>query len=127
MKDGTGTVKRHKDGKAFTVICAVIAEMDLAVLNLINVFFISKGLGDEGVSAYEIVVPCLFLVCGFIALGYNGIQAVCSKDYGSGDKELFNRHKNAGYGNVRLFPGNFILYRNAFHGIGTLNCLHRAV
>lgn len=91
------TERTTTDSKFLTVFCAVIAEMDLAVLNLINVFFISKGLGDDAVSAYELVMPCLFLVCGIIALGYNGIQAVCSKDYGSGNKEMFDRHKNAGY------------------------------
>ncbi|MBR1796979.1 MAG: hypothetical protein IJ757_03065 [Clostridiales bacterium] len=75
----------------------MIAEMDLAVNNLINTFFISRGLGDNGTAAYQIVAPCFMLVCAFIALMYNGVQAVCSKDYGSDDKEKFNCHKNSGY------------------------------
>jgi len=83
--------------KFFIFFCAMIAEMDLAVVNLINVFFISRSLGDDGVAAYEIIFPCLLIVGGVIALVYNGVQAVCSKDYGSGDKEMFDRHKNAGY------------------------------
>lgn len=33
-------------------LCAIIAEMDLAVNNLINTFFISRGLGESGAAAY---------------------------------------------------------------------------
>lgn len=78
-------------------LCAVIAEMDLAVNNLINSLFITRGLGANGAAAYELVVPCLMVVSAFMALGYNGIQAVCAKDYGARDRETFERHKNAGY------------------------------
>lgn len=78
-------------------LCAVIAEMDLAVNNLINSLFITRGLGADGAAAYELVVPCLMVVSAFMALGYNGIQAVCAKDYGAQDREAFERHKNAGY------------------------------
>ena len=109
------TERTTTDSKFLTVFCAVIAEMDLVVLNLINVFFISKGLGDDAVSAYELVLPCLFLVCGIIALGYNGIQAVCSKDYGSGNKEMFDRHKNAGYtwmiGILAFMAVSFLIFK----------------
>ena len=79
------------------VVCALIAEMDLAVNNLINLFFISRWLGDDGAAAYEIVMPCLMLVSAFMVLGINGMQVVCSKDYGANNREAFERHKNAGY------------------------------
>lgn len=79
------------------LFCAIIAEMDLAVNNLINVFFISRGIGSEGAAAYELVMPCLMVVSACMALGYNGVQAVCSKDYGADDREMLARHKNAGY------------------------------
>ncbi len=79
------------------LFCALIAEMDLAVNSLINVFFISRNLGTEGAAAYELVMPCLMVVSAVMALGYNGMQAVCAKDYGAGDRESFERHKNAGY------------------------------
>ncbi len=36
-------------------------------------------------------------VSAFVALGYNGVQAVCAKDYGASDFTMFERHKNAGY------------------------------
>lgn len=82
-------------GKA--LFFALIAEMDLVVKNLINIFFISRFLGSEGAAAYEIVMPCVMVASAFVALGYNGVQAICAKDYGAGDFEAFERHKNAGY------------------------------
>ena len=82
-------------GKA--LFFALIAEMDLVVINLINIFFISRFLGSEGAAAYEIVMPCVMVASAFVALGYNGVQAICAKDYGAGDFEAFERHKNAGY------------------------------
>jgi len=80
-----------------TLFFALIAEMDLVVKNLINIFFISRFLGSEGTAAYEIVMPCVMVASAFVALGYNGVQAVCAKDYGARDFEAFERHKNAGY------------------------------
>ena len=79
------------------VFCAMIAEMDLVVISLINTYFIGNDVGAVGVAAYEIVMPCMLLMCAFVSLGYNGMQTVCSKDYGAKDFEAFERHKNAGY------------------------------
>lgn len=83
------------DSKA--VFFAMIAEMDLVVKNLINIFFISRFLGAEGSAAYEIVMPCIMVVSGVVALGYVGVQTVCAREYGAGDFDGFDRHKNAGY------------------------------
>ena len=88
--------KTWRDGGK-TLFFALIAEMDLVVKNLINIFFISRFLGSEGTAAYEIVMPCVMVASAFVALGYNGVQAVCAKDYGARDFEAFERHKNAGY------------------------------
>ncbi len=85
-----------------TLFFALIAEMDLVVKNLINIFFISRFLGSEGAAAYEIVMPCVMVASAFVALGYNGVQAVCAKDYGARDFEAFERHKNAGYSWILL-------------------------
>ncbi|MBQ6095295.1 MAG: hypothetical protein IJL09_07815, partial [Lachnospiraceae bacterium] len=85
----------HDSGR--TLFFALIAEMDLVVKNLINIFFISRFLGADGAAAYEIVMPCVMVASAFVALGYNGVQAVCAKDYGARDFEAFERHKNAGY------------------------------
>lgn len=83
--------------KVKLLFCAVIAEMDLAIMNLINVFFIGRGIGAGGVASYGIVIPCAMVEGAVIALGYNGLQAVCSKDYGAKNFADFQRHKNAGY------------------------------
>ena len=83
------------DGKA--VFFAMIAEMGLVIMNLINIFFISRFLGAEGSAAYEVVMPCIMVVSGVVALGYVGVQTVCTRDYGAGDLDGFDRHKNAGY------------------------------
>lgn len=88
--------KTWRDGGK-TLFFALIAEMDLVVKNLINIFFISRFLGSEGAAAYEIVMPCIMVASAFVALGYNGVQAICAKDYGARDFEAFERHKNAGY------------------------------
>lgn len=40
----------------------------------------------------------MFVACALMALCYNGIQAICSKDYGAEDWNAFRRHRNAGYG-----------------------------
>ena len=88
--------KTWRDGGK-TLFFALIAEMDLVVKNLINIFFISRFLGSEGAAAYEIVMPCVMVASAFVALGNNGVQAVCAKDYGARDFEAFERHKNAGY------------------------------
>jgi len=85
-----------------TLFFALIAEMDLVVKNLINIFFISRFLGSEGAAAYEIVMPCVMAASAFVALGYNGVQAVCAKNYGARDFEAFERHKNAGYSWILL-------------------------
>ena len=76
---------------------AVIAEMDLVVKNLINIFFVSRFLGTEGSAAYEIIMPCVMLASAFVVWGYNGVQTICARDYGAGDAEAFARHKNGGY------------------------------
>ena len=47
------------------IFFAMIAEMDLVVINLINIFFISHFLGAEGAAAYEVVMPCIMLVSAF--------------------------------------------------------------
>ena len=88
--------KAWRDGGK-TLFFALIAEMDLVVKNLINIFFISRFLGSEGAAAYEIVMLCVMVASAFVALGYNGVQAICAKDYGAKDFEAFERHKNAGY------------------------------
>ena len=93
--------KAWRDGGK-TLFFALIAEMDLVVKNLINIFFISRFLGSEGTAAYEIVMPCVMVASAFVALGYNGVQAVCAKDYGARDFEAFERHKNAGYSWILL-------------------------
>ena len=85
----------HDSGR--TLFFALIAEMDLVVKNLINIFFISRFLGADGAAAYEIVMPCVMVASAFVALGYNGVQATCAKDYGARDFDAFERHKNAGY------------------------------
>ena len=82
---------------AKTAFFAMVAEMDLVVKNLINIFFISRFLGAEGAAAYEVVMPCVMLASAFVVLGYNGVQAVCAKDYGAKNFAAFERHKNAGY------------------------------
>ena len=71
----------HDSGR--TLFFALIAEMDLVVKNLINIFFIRRFLGADGAAAYEIVMPCVMVASAFVALGYNGVQAVCAKDYGA--------------------------------------------
>ncbi len=96
------------------VVCAMIAEMDLAVNNLINLFFISRWLGDDGAAAYEIVMPCLMLTSAFMVLGINGMQAVCAKDYGANDRESFERHKNAGYSWTIVIMGLLVLVYAVF-------------
>ena len=93
--------KTWRDGGK-TLFFALIAEMDLVVKNLINIFFISRFLGSEGAAAYEIVMPCVMAASAFVALGYNGVQAVCAKNYGARDFEAFERHKNAGYSWILL-------------------------
>ena len=85
----------RESGKA--LFFALIAEMDLVIKNLINIFFVTRFVGAEGAAAYEIVMLCVMVASALVALGYNGVQAVCAKDYGAGDYEAFNRHKNAGY------------------------------
>ena len=98
---GMSDRKTNIDGEWFsgakTIFFAMIAEMDLVVKNLLNLFFISRFLGEEGAAAYEVVMPCIMVVSAFVAMGYNGVQAVCAKDYGAGDLAAFERHKNAGY------------------------------
>ena len=84
-----------ESGKA--LFFALIAEMDLVIKNLINIFFVTHFVGAEGAAAYEIIMPCVMVASALVALGYNGVQAVCAKDYGAGDHEAFERHKNAGY------------------------------
>ena len=76
---------------------SLIAEMDLVVKNLINIFFVTRFLGDEGAAAYEVIMPCVMVGSAFVAMTYNGVQVVCSKDYGADNMEAFRRHKNAGY------------------------------
>lgn len=39
----------------------------------------------------------LWVASAVVALGFNGVQAICAKDYGAGDFDAFERHKNAGY------------------------------
>ena len=95
-------IGRSRFGGVKTIFFAMIAEMDLVVKNLINIFFISRFLGSEGAAAYEIVMPCVMVASAFVALGYNGVQAVCAKDYGARDFEAFERHKNAGYSWILL-------------------------
>lgn len=85
----------RESGKA--LFFALIAEMDLVVKNLINIFFVTRFVGAEGAAAYEIVMPCVMVACALVSLGYNGVQAICAKDYGAGDMEAFECHKNAGY------------------------------
>ena len=80
----------------------LIAEMDLVVKNLINIFFVTRFLGAEGAAAYEIVMPCVMVASALVALGYNGVQAICAKDYGAKDYAAFERHKNAGYSWILL-------------------------
>ena len=79
------------------ILMAMIAEINITVMNVVNIFFVSRYLGTDGAAAYEVVMPCITVVCALIALGYNGLQAVCYKDYGAKDFEAFERHKNAGY------------------------------
>lgn len=109
--------KDRNGNKLLTIFCAMIAEMDLALNSLINTFFIGRGLGDDGLAAFEIVVPCIFVVCACIALFYNGVQTVCSKDYGASDREKFEWHKNAGYtwtiGIMMVLAILFLLFRTS--------------
>lgn len=80
-----------------TLFFAMIAELDLVAKNLLNIFFITRYIGDEGAAAYEVIMPCVMLSTAFVAMSYNGVQAMCSKDYGAGNMQAFKRHKNAGY------------------------------
>lgn len=89
--------------KAFkNIFYSMIAEMDMVVYNLLNLFFITRFVGSDGAAAYEIIMPCLMVVSAVVALGFNGIQAICAKDYGAKDFESFDRHKNAGYAWILL-------------------------
>lgn len=97
-----------------TLFFAVIAEMDLVVKNLINIFFVSRYIGAEGAAAYELVMPCVMLASAFVALSYNGVQTVCARDYGAGDLNAFNRHKNAGYTWILLIMAALTLFFAAF-------------
>ena len=103
---------RYREAK--TIFFAMIAEMDLVVKNLINIFFISHFLGAEGAAAYEVVMPCIMLASAFVALGYNGVQAVCAKDYGANDFTMFERHKNAGYSWLIMVMTAFTLLLTLF-------------
>ena len=80
-----------------TLFFALIAEMDLVIKNMINIFFVSHYLGAEGAAAYEVIMPCVMVASAVVALGFNGVQAICAKDYGAGDFDAFERHKHAGY------------------------------
>ena len=105
---------RSQFSGAKAIFFAMIAEMDLVVKNLINIFFISRFLGAEGAAAYEVVMPCIMLVSAFVALGYNGVQAVCAKDYGARDFTAFERHKNAGYTWLLIVMAVFTLLLTLF-------------
>lgn len=95
--------------RAKTVFLAMIAEIDLTLLNLVNIFCVTRFLGADGAAAYEVVMPCMMIVAAVIALGYNGVQAVCAKDYGAGDFTAFERHKNAGYTWLTVIVAAFTL------------------
>lgn len=97
MSESKRPQKRARFGGAKAVFLAMIAEIDLVALNLTNIFFVTRFLGADGAAAYEVVMPCIMVVSALIALGYNGVQAVCAKDYGAGDFAAFERHKNAAY------------------------------
>jgi len=105
----------HDSGR--TLFFALIAEMDLVVKNLINIFFISRFLGADGAAAYEIVMPCVMVASAFVALGYNGVQATCAKDYGARDFDAFERHKNAGYTWIILAMAVLTLLFAAFQAL----------
>ena len=107
--------KTWRDGGK-TLFFALIAEMDLVVKNLINIFFISRFLGSEGAAAYEIVMPCVMVASAVVALGYNGVQAICAKDYGAGDFDAFERHKNAGYTWMLMLMAALMLLLALFKG-----------
>lgn len=76
-----------------TLFFALIAEMDLVIKNMINIFFVSHYLGAEGAAAYEVIMPCVMVASAVVALGFIGVQAICAKDYGAGDFDAFERHK----------------------------------
>ena len=103
----------RESGKA--LFFAIIAEMDLVIKNLINIFFVTRFVGAEGAAAYELVMPCVMVASALVALGYNGVQAVCAKDYGAGDHEAFERHKNAGYSWILLAMALLTLLFAVFH------------
>ena len=86
-----------QNNKLSIYLIAMIAEIDLVIKNLINIFFMNRYLGSDGGAAYEIVMPCIMVASAVVALGYNGVQTVCAKDYGAKDQDSFSRHKNAGY------------------------------
>ena len=44
-----------------TLFFALIAEMDLVIKNMINIFFVSHYLGAEGAAAYEVIMPCVMV------------------------------------------------------------------
>ncbi len=85
------------NNKFSAIFFSMIAEMDLVVKNFINIFFISRYLGSDGASAYEIIMPYVMVSSAFVAMGYNGVQTMCAKDYGAGNRADFTKHKNAGY------------------------------
>lgn len=44
--------------RAKTAFLGMIAEINLAVFNLVDVFFVTRFLGADGAAAFEIVMPC---------------------------------------------------------------------
>ena len=44
-----------------TLFFALIAEIDLVIKNMINIFFVSHYLGAEGAAAYEVILPCVMV------------------------------------------------------------------
>ena len=108
MENGTNK-RSYKREKALMLFCALIAEMDVAVLNLINMFFINRWVGSDGSAAYELIMPYTMVGLAVIALSCNGMQAVCAKDHGAGDRDSFERHKNAGYSYTLAFMAVLML------------------
>ena len=56
-----------------TLYFALIAEMDLVIKNMINIFFVSHYLGAEGAAAYEVIMPCVMVASAVVALGFIGV------------------------------------------------------
>ena len=87
----------------------MIAEMGIVVINMLNIFFVSRYLGATGVAAYELIFPVMAVIVAIGCLFYTGTQTICAKDYGAADPESFAKHRNAAYSWVITAMGTVMI------------------